>query len=368
MPAEPPLVSIVIPTRNRRELLAQTLASVRAQTCERWEAIVVDDGSTDHTAALVQSESKADPRIRLCQQMSCDRGAVLFPRENGPLPHGRGSFSTGSGANLCRNLGAAAARGEYIIFLDSDDLLMPTCLADRLAIIRGRPDLDAAVFSSVIFRNRPGDTPLLYNEPTGEDPLTRFLRLDVPWQTAGPIWRRSALQKIGRWDESLPSWQDWEFHIRALARGVRFEHLRQADSFYRMPQDNPQSITQHANAPDHRAARARLLRQVRALLTASGQLTAPRCAALAGRFLGEAERRMRCGGSLTAALATWRGARGLMSWRLHLEGAAYLAAHRLGRGKGFLRRRAKKHWPVNMLPDRGASRLFCVPYAAARAA
>jgi glycosyltransferase involved in cell wall biosynthesis len=91
-----PFFSIVIPAYNRAELLKETIASVRAQTFNDWEIIVVDDGSTDHTQQVITSQSVEDSRIRYVYQQNAERSAA-------------------------RNNGMRNAKGTYICFLDSDD-------------------------------------------------------------------------------------------------------------------------------------------------------------------------------------------------------------------------------------------------------
>src|SRR5256885_12839057 len=157
-----PLISIVIPTKDRAALLQQTLDSVRAQTYREWEALVIDDHSTDETADVV--EKFADPRIR------------------------RLNLTDKSGAPAARNLGVAEARGEFVIFLDSDDLLAPHCLQQRIEVMQQHTGLDFALFPCQLLRNSPGDVELLWNRKTDENDLDRFLKMDVAWQTSSPIW------------------------------------------------------------------------------------------------------------------------------------------------------------------------------------
>jgi len=205
------LVSVIIPTKDRRNLLAETLASLAAQTYREWEALVVDDGSIDGAQDLVLALAATDPRVRLIQR---DR------------PPGGGS--------ACRNIGIAAARGEYVLFLDSDDLLAPACLERRVALMKQHPKIDFAVYLTRLFQDEAGDCPSLWNRFTDEDDLNRFLRRDVPWQTSGPLWRKASLTRIGPWNERAICAQDWEFHIRALAAGLTYLKVPEADCYYRL--------------------------------------------------------------------------------------------------------------------------------------
>jgi GT2 family glycosyltransferase len=110
-----PLVSVILPTHNRRDLLPGAIASVLGQTFIDWELIIVDDGSHDDSAAVVEP-FRADARVRyVCQ--------------------------TRQGRSAARNRGIALAEGDWIAFLDSDDRYLPTGLQDHLLTAGGNPGL-----------------------------------------------------------------------------------------------------------------------------------------------------------------------------------------------------------------------------------
>lgn len=127
---EPDLVSVVIPTYNRAALVPAAINSVVAQTYKKFEIIVVDDGSTDETQAVIQREFGGDSRIR------------YFKKENG-------------GVSSARNYGLRQSRGEYVAFLDSDDVWLPGKLKLQVECLRRLPsagmvwtDMDAFSASS----------------------------------------------------------------------------------------------------------------------------------------------------------------------------------------------------------------------------
>ena len=257
-----PKVSIVIPTRNRRALLAQTLRSVLAQSYDNWEAIVVDDRSTDGTDEMMAQMCAVDSRLFFLTRAS-----------NNP------------GANSCRNEGFAASRGEFVIFLDSDDFLAADCVRNRVREMKRHPNLDFGVFGCEAFRETPGDERVLYNVPTDESDLDKMLRLDIAWQTTSPIWTRRALKLIGPWDEKLLSWQDWEFHIRALTHGLRYKFFERPDCYWRMMSPVKESIGARAfTQRDHLEQREDLLLDIERLLARAELLTEKRRRYLAGLY------------------------------------------------------------------------------------
>ena len=120
------LDSIIIPTYNRAHFLKETLVSIQAQTYRDWECIVVDDGSSDHTATLVTAFAKADKRINYVKRPS-DR-----PK----------------GANSCRNYGFELAKGEFINWFDSDDIMLSGFIEKRFELFEKEVDF---VFCSGAF-------------------------------------------------------------------------------------------------------------------------------------------------------------------------------------------------------------------------
>jgi glycosyltransferase involved in cell wall biosynthesis len=203
------LISVIIPTKDRWTFLQETMGSLAAQTHSNWEAIIVDDGSGDKTENHVRNLGIQDPRFK------------YFARTTQP-----------PGASSCRNIGFSLSRGDYVIFLDSDDLLDPDCLMNRLQAM-SKQDVGFAVFMTRVFNTIPGDDDRLWNNFTDEPDLQRYLNQDIPWNTSGPIWSRKTLETIGPWDEECQSGQDWEFHVRALVTGIKYRKIAQIDSSWR---------------------------------------------------------------------------------------------------------------------------------------
>jgi glycosyltransferase involved in cell wall biosynthesis len=196
--APAPLISIVIPTHNRANLVRRALESVIAQTFQDYEIIVVDDASTDDTLALVRSFES--PRCRVIHN------------------------ETNSGVSAARNRAAACARGEYITFLDDDDALRPYALESLHERIRAVRSVDFLWGGRLVHEMDAADRPI----GTREDDWTRapttvrgnsFLSyvLDIATSAAFTI-RRSAFQALGGFDERLRVSEDRDLFI-SLARG-----------------------------------------------------------------------------------------------------------------------------------------------------
>jgi glycosyltransferase involved in cell wall biosynthesis len=314
-----PAVSVITPTRNRAKLLQGTLDSVAAQTFTDWEHLVVDDGSDDETSALMAARAAADPRVSYVIRQS-------------PT----------SGANVCRNIGATLAKAPLLVFVDDDDQLAPGCLAGRVEVMRRNEDVDFAVFHAQIFDSRPGDLGRPYQAHDRADDLLRFLSLECPWQTSGPIWRRSYLTSIGGFDETLQSMQDLELHVRALCRHPNYLVIPVTDHFIRAQLDAARTSTRHFNDPDvirdSEAVPAKLLRHVEC----AGLLSWSRRRALLGLEFGAAERWVRTG-RLGEALRSWREAcrRSRAPWAISAGGAFMLRLLRL--------HGAQEGWPSRIL-------------------
>lgn len=204
-------ISIIVPLFNRAELVGETIQSVINQTYPHWELIIVDDGSTDGSKEVVEKLAGREGRVKLfCRTGLC------------------------KGAPVCRNQGVDLATGDYVIFLDSDDVLAPWNLQQRVEYMESNPDIDFAVFPILLFYKRPCDSNVLWNVNTEKSDLLRFIGGDAPWQTSSPIWRKTAVAAVGHWDVSATSWQDWEYFIRALVKKLSYHKVSALpDVFYR---------------------------------------------------------------------------------------------------------------------------------------
>lgn len=247
-----PRVSIVLATHNQDHWLARTLASVQAQTWSDWELLLVDDGSTDDTSALIARHAD-DPRIRVFT-----------------TPHRERC--------VARNRGLSAARGELIAFLDGDDLWHPTKLARQVAGLDANPHAGwcytVARFIDAHARALPIRKPpqALSGDVFGALLRANFIIL------ASVMARRTLLAGVGGFDERLPALgcEDWDLWLRC-ARQAPVHAIDDELTGYRRHSGNTgggqllQSglavLDKHYSAPEtstatglsHAAARARLL-------------------------------------------------------------------------------------------------------------
>ncbi len=276
--ATSPAIAVVVPFKDRLALLREAVASLQAQTLTHWEALLVDDASHSATLAGLRELIADEPRFKLLATAP-DRPA---------------------GACSARNAGLGATRAPLVVFLDSDDLLQPWALDSRVAAMTAAPGLDYIVHDGEVFDSEPGDVGVPWNTLDAGDPLDRFLAADTPWQTSGPTWRAAAVARLGPWPEGAASWQDWEFHIRALCSGLRFGLAPQQDySHRRVHADAMRS--RHDDLPVL-ASRAGTFARVAAALQAGGCATDARQELLAGLCLRFALRCGRLHHDLSAAL------------------------------------------------------------------
>lgn len=187
MDSAKPLISVIIPTHNRADLLPRAVMSVLKQTFTDFEAIIVDDASDDDTEAVVKQIG--DNRVR-------------YIRHTHNL-----------GGPAARNTGIREARGEYIAFLDDDDEYFPNKLAITLQALNGASDKTGLAYSKVRYIGYFDKVLLPYIGKSGN------IFLDM---LGGPMFHTSStlIKKkfIVFYDETLPRYQDVDFHLRILEK------------------------------------------------------------------------------------------------------------------------------------------------------
>lgn len=190
-----PLVSIVIPAFNAAATLDRALASVAAQTYSQWEAIVVDDASSDGTAAL--AERRTDLNIRVLRR------------------------SARGGPSAARNDGIAAARGELIAFLDADDEWLPEKLARQVAAFMQHPaaGLVACDMRAVHEDGSEGTSVFARQPPSAGPEAWKALLASSFVGTSAALAPRRLLQEVGGFDAGLAVGEDQDLFIKLARRG-----------------------------------------------------------------------------------------------------------------------------------------------------
>jgi glycosyltransferase involved in cell wall biosynthesis len=184
-----PRVSVIIPTYNRADLVQQALASVKAQTYRDFEIVVVDDGGTDGTFEVLS----ADREIRVLRHA------------------GR------RGVSAARNTGIIAARGEWLAFLDSDDLWLPDKLARQILLLEGQPALLICQTGETwVRRGVRVNKPLSHRQVGGKIFLPSLARCVI--SPSAVVLHRRLISDHGGFDETLPAAEDYDLWLRLTWR------------------------------------------------------------------------------------------------------------------------------------------------------
>jgi len=207
-----PKISIVIPAYNVAPYIGETLASVFAQTLADYEVIVINDGSPD----------------------TADLEHVLFPFM------GRITYlkQENLGASTARNAGLRAASGDFVAFLDADDLWLPNYLDEQIKFI-GEHDCDLVCADAMMFGETPhaGQTYMEWlmdaAPPEGEVTFLDLVSGERSLITSGVVARRELILEAGLFDESLRNAQDFDLWLRLARRGARLMYQRKTLLRYR---------------------------------------------------------------------------------------------------------------------------------------
>ena len=191
--ANAPLVSVVLPAYNAERFLSEAVRSVRRQTFRHLDIIVVNDGSTDGTGAVAGQLAEEDSRVR-----------VVHTRN--------------AGLSAARNVGIAEARGEFICFLDADDIFLHDKIERQLAFLEALPSCDLVYSDHYL-----GDellNPILLECKRPPAPLSELLSYCNWFAPMAALMKTHLLRGVGGFDEELKSAEDWDMWIRAARVAV----------------------------------------------------------------------------------------------------------------------------------------------------
>ncbi len=200
-----PKVSVVIPAYNAMAYLPETLESVFRQTFTDFEVLIINDGSSDHIVQWVAQIT--DPRVKLISQ------------ENQGLP----------GA---RNTGIAYARGEYVAFVDADDLWQPTKIERQVRCLEDKPEVGLVYTWTALIDEQSNPTGRVYAFDAEGNVWEQLLVGDPISNGSSCMVRRSCFETVGVFDRSLTSAEDYDMWLRIAAR-YPFAVVREPLTLYR---------------------------------------------------------------------------------------------------------------------------------------
>jgi len=213
---EQALISIIIPTFNKSNILRETLDSIMSQTYQNWECIIVDDGSEDETLIVLNDYKIKDCRIKIFKR------PIIKPK----------------GANACRNFGIENAKGDYLIFFDSDDIFLETCLEHRIKKIHNS-NYDMVVFSMGVFKSRKKlidpENRIVCNKSINDTIKDFLIDKKLPWSTSRPIYKSILIKNKVWFNENLQRFQDVEFNLKVLKLcQPKYISIDKIDMYYRL--------------------------------------------------------------------------------------------------------------------------------------
>lgn len=207
-------IAIIIPAYNAMATLNETVASVVDQTWPDWEAVIVNDGSTDETGRLAEEWAQRDQRIRVIHQENGNQAAA-------------------------RNTGIRNSSPPWILCLDADDLLEPDALQAAAMVIGQKEAADNACGRCLLLSYRMfHDAGAVFREQTADasrhDSLTTYVRHLPFWPPCSHLFERRILERTAPFDPSIQGGEDGDMWLRFLRVGVRFEAVRDAWVRYRV--------------------------------------------------------------------------------------------------------------------------------------
>ena len=206
-------VSVIMPAYNVAPYIEAAMDSVRAQTYQDWELLVVDDGSTDGTGSIVETYAAREPRVRLFRQSN-------------------------AGISGARNRALRDASGEFLAVFDGDDVWEPRYLEAQLAILRTHPEIDVVTGNAWFLGGRYHGQPARPWPDPRPHPTLRSILEDETAVFIMSVMRRRVYETVGAFDESLRTNEDYDFWLRAAVAGFRFYRNDEPLGHYRRRDDS----------------------------------------------------------------------------------------------------------------------------------
>lgn len=203
-------VSVVIPTYNRARLLPEALDSALAQPWPGLEIVVVDDGSTDSTPAVIADYGARHP------------GVIRALRQ------------ANAGESIARNAGIEIAQSDFVAFLDSDNRWAPDKLQKQMSLFLSDPTLEFAFTGYVVFGDVPRQPVLLPSWHDSTEFALEQLLAGCCVNTSTVVARRSLFSRVGLFDPTLRCCEDHDLWLRIATAGIRMRYIREALTDYRV--------------------------------------------------------------------------------------------------------------------------------------
>jgi len=205
-----PLVSVIMPVFNSESHLEEAVISIIGQTYRNFELILVDDGSNDKSLDIALRYVKRDARVK------------FFKRPRGYR----------KGGNVCRNYGFKMAKGKYINWFDSDDVMFPEMLEKKVEKIQG-DSYSFVVSEGVEFKGLKSNTIKKWDQIESEQPLLDHAFGNISFHTNGPLFKKEFINQTDLFDENLSRKQEWEFYTRLLLLSPKYGVIKEPLFYYR---------------------------------------------------------------------------------------------------------------------------------------
>jgi len=218
-----PKVSVLIATYNRANLINRAIQSVLEQTFKDWEIIIADDGSTDNTAEVIKEWQAGDSRIKYARSEHLGRISKIS------------------------NFGLREAKGEYIAILDDDDYwATPDKLKEQVKFLDKNPEYVGCGGGYIVI-DENGKEKSRFLKPERNEEIRQHALIANPMANPTTMFRRSAVEKIGFYDETMPQFADWDFWLKMGLVGKLY-NFREYFACYQMWEGGMSFLKQKDNA------------------------------------------------------------------------------------------------------------------------
>lgn len=223
------LVSVIVPSYNYGSFISETVQSLLSQTYKNWECIIIDDGSTDNTKDVVLDFARQDERIKYIYQNN-------------------------QGLSAARNTGLSNSQGEFIQFLDADDLIESKKLEIQVEFLNKNKEVDL-VYGSVRYFKSDSPSERLYSMSDSDAPwmpeisgsgksiCEKLIEGNI-MAVSSPLLRKRMTDLIGSFDLQLGMFADWDYWIRCAVAGMNFQFLSNNETLA-LVRIHPISMTQN---------------------------------------------------------------------------------------------------------------------------